>query len=347
MPAHTHNLQLFLYNGTGNYSTPPDALSGGYAGNPYTSSAGGGAAHNNLPPYVLIAQIIKVKGVQVDSGGALVGPAGPAGAVGGQAFTQAIGNGAATSFVVVHNLNTQFVTVSVFRTAAPYDEVIVDVERTDANRVTIRTSPVVLANNELTVVVAAAGTVLNPAPTPPQKVTVLPTTGLVDGLEVYYSFTPTATPANAIPVIWHLRYDLASGKWFPVGEQLPLQAFYGPGVSTSMGSGAWGTYDANDPRVTLPLTGIFDVETGVSEAYGGVAINFNVGIGFNGAVVSDREGGASSSTAGWPFTGYANARGQALNANDIVRQYYFLSTAGPQNVVIRGRYISVRPRRIG
>jgi microcystin-dependent protein len=35
-------------------------------------------AHNNLPPYVLIAHIIKVTGVQVDAGGALIGPAGNA-----------------------------------------------------------------------------------------------------------------------------------------------------------------------------------------------------------------------------------------------------------------------------
>ena len=43
---------------------------------------GGGAAHNNLPPYILIAQIIKVTGVQVDPGGALVGPRGPVGPTG-------------------------------------------------------------------------------------------------------------------------------------------------------------------------------------------------------------------------------------------------------------------------
>jgi microcystin-dependent protein len=37
------------------------------------------AAHNNMPPYILIAQIIKVTGAQIDSGGALVGPQGPQG----------------------------------------------------------------------------------------------------------------------------------------------------------------------------------------------------------------------------------------------------------------------------
>ena len=35
------------------------------------------AAHTNMPPYLLMAQIIKVTGAQIDSGGTLVGPTGP------------------------------------------------------------------------------------------------------------------------------------------------------------------------------------------------------------------------------------------------------------------------------
>ena len=42
-------------------------------------NAGSGTAHNNMPPYVELAWIIKVTGVQLDSGGALVGATGPAG----------------------------------------------------------------------------------------------------------------------------------------------------------------------------------------------------------------------------------------------------------------------------
>lgn len=41
---------------------------------------GGGGSHENMPPYITIAQIIKVTGAQIDSGGALVGPPGPQGA---------------------------------------------------------------------------------------------------------------------------------------------------------------------------------------------------------------------------------------------------------------------------
>lgn len=46
------------------------------------TAEGGGAAHNNLPPYCLLAFIIKVTGAQIDPGGALVGPPGPQGADG-------------------------------------------------------------------------------------------------------------------------------------------------------------------------------------------------------------------------------------------------------------------------
>jgi hypothetical protein len=80
------------------------------------------------------------------------------GAIGGQIWTQQIGDGAATSFTVTHNLNTRNVTVSVYRTASPFDEVECDVERTDLNTVTIRTYPTVPALGELTVLIATGGT---------------------------------------------------------------------------------------------------------------------------------------------------------------------------------------------
>ena len=46
-----------------------------------TGYTGGGGAHNNMPPYVVVAYIIKVWGV-VSDGSTLVGPPGPAGATG-------------------------------------------------------------------------------------------------------------------------------------------------------------------------------------------------------------------------------------------------------------------------
>lgn len=47
-------------------------------------SQGGGQAHNNIPPYILTALIIKVTGVTVDSGEALIGATGPQGPQGPQ-----------------------------------------------------------------------------------------------------------------------------------------------------------------------------------------------------------------------------------------------------------------------
>jgi hypothetical protein len=95
----------------------------------------------------------------VASGGSVggAGPTGPAGAPGGQAVTFLIGDGSATSFTCIHNLATRNVTVSVFRSAAPYDEIEADVERTDVNTVTVRSFPTVPAVGEYTVVVSAPG----------------------------------------------------------------------------------------------------------------------------------------------------------------------------------------------
>jgi microcystin-dependent protein len=45
------------------------------------SAQGGGGAHNNMPPFVAVAMIVKVTGVQVDSGGAIQGATGQRGAI--------------------------------------------------------------------------------------------------------------------------------------------------------------------------------------------------------------------------------------------------------------------------
>lgn len=84
------------------------------------------------------------------------GSAGPPGVPGGLFHSQTIGDGASKSFTVGHGLGTRGVSVSVYRTAAPYDEVQVEVEHTDANTVTVRTTMVPVAG-EFTVVVASPG----------------------------------------------------------------------------------------------------------------------------------------------------------------------------------------------
>ena len=48
-----------------------------------------------------------------------------------------IGDGSATSYVVTHNLGTRDVDVSVYRNSGNYDEVLVEIQRTSINTITI------------------------------------------------------------------------------------------------------------------------------------------------------------------------------------------------------------------
>jgi microcystin-dependent protein len=124
----------------------------------HTHSISGSAAttpHNNMPPYAVLSQIIKVAGVTI-SGAAIQGQPGSAGASGGQTYTQLIGDALNTSFTVTHGFNAP-VMVSVIRAGSPYDEVEVDVEHVSASSVIIRTLPTVPAVGEYLVRVMAAG----------------------------------------------------------------------------------------------------------------------------------------------------------------------------------------------
>lgn len=52
-------------------------------------------------------------------------------------YAALIGDGVAVSYVVNHALGTRDVRTTIYRNAIPYDEVIVDVQHTDANNVTV------------------------------------------------------------------------------------------------------------------------------------------------------------------------------------------------------------------
>jgi hypothetical protein len=78
---HTHGFSTGGVSANHNHSVPALGI----------AAEGGGAAHNNLPPYVLMAWIIKATGVTVDSGGALVGATGVQGPQGVKGDTGATG----------------------------------------------------------------------------------------------------------------------------------------------------------------------------------------------------------------------------------------------------------------
>jgi hypothetical protein len=52
-------------------------------------------------------------------------------------YAASVGDGAATSYTVTHNLNTRDVIVTLFDNSAPYAEVIADVQHTTANTITV------------------------------------------------------------------------------------------------------------------------------------------------------------------------------------------------------------------
>jgi hypothetical protein len=52
-------------------------------------------------------------------------------------FNSTIGDGSATSYTVTHNLNSRDVNVSVYRNSGAFDDVLVEIQRTSVNAVTI------------------------------------------------------------------------------------------------------------------------------------------------------------------------------------------------------------------
>lgn len=62
-------------------------------------------------------------------------------------FSATFGDGSASTYVITHNLNSQDVVTQVREVAAPYSEVICDVEATSVNSVTLRFSGAVALNS--------------------------------------------------------------------------------------------------------------------------------------------------------------------------------------------------------
>jgi hypothetical protein len=64
-----------------------------------------------------------------------------------------IGDGSAATFTLTHNLGTRDVSVTVYRNATPWDDVICDVARPDANNVTISGFGSAPSSNQFRVVI--------------------------------------------------------------------------------------------------------------------------------------------------------------------------------------------------
>lgn len=94
-----------------------------------TAKAAGGGLTEDASSYNVGAGngiVVEADAVRVDA------------AVVGRKFTQTIGDGAATSYTVTHNLANQWALVQVYRNSSPFDMVGVDIELTSANTATIK-----------------------------------------------------------------------------------------------------------------------------------------------------------------------------------------------------------------
>jgi hypothetical protein len=74
-------------------------------------------------------------------------------AIFGASFAANFGDGASISYVINHNLATRDVSVTVYRNSTPWDEVVVDVQHTSTNSVTLSGFTIPPTANQFRVVV--------------------------------------------------------------------------------------------------------------------------------------------------------------------------------------------------
>ena len=316
------------------------------------SIEGGDQAHNNMPPYIRIAQIIKVTGVQLDPGEALIGPAGAKGDPGPWRGAWS----AASSY-------------SVGESVSYFDGAVTGSYRRKVAGTTAGTPKADTTNWE---VIASGGSIgedgavavyeqaAQPSDTtvgaiwidtddvPPAWMAGIPLVSTlpsspVDGQEVYY----LADATNG--VMWHLRYRASSPsihKWeFVGGSHLYTEVITKQAVSAQ----AWTDPATPGPLLNLPLAGDYVVNWG-GKVIAGPTIAYWWYIGLQIAGIDpptddhpQQFGGPSTGGAG---IGTSLSREERLlnrAANDLLKLRYKVINA-PMDVAYR--FIDVRPVRV-
>jgi hypothetical protein len=95
------------------------------------------------------------------------------------------------------------------------------------------------------------------------------------------------------------------------------------------------------------LAGTYEIESGNAECYGGAGNYMNIGAFRNGSQISNHHESGTLLQAGGGGGMQLRISEIALAFNDLIRQFYYLSAAASQNIVMRNRYLSLRPMRIG
>jgi len=193
----------------------------------------------------------------------------------------------------------------------------------------------------------------NDAPAFVQRVVSLPSSP-TDGQEIYLQVTPAVTPADTTPLLWHLRYDLSLTAWLPVGRQEPVYAHRGLTEFFAFSSvNTWGGINANDPQVTVPRAGDYDVEWGAGIGLLGSAGNGTLGLQIAGVdpAATTSLGGADAAIVGhaetgstWTKSGPGHRKLTGLAVGAVIKHRYATSVVG--NVYRGNAYIKLYPRKI-
>lgn len=186
----------------------------------------------------------------------------------------------------------------------------------------------------------------SPPWTPPTFVSALPGSP-VDGQEIYYQSAAMA----ALGILWRFRYNAASAsayKWEFVGGEAWHVERMGD-ESASMGGGAVGTFNANDPQLTVPLLGEYRVLHGANCAPNVTAhVAMGVSVGATNPAPNVSMAFQTITTATWGnlSQGRKVTITSLAGSSALIRQAYYQSAA-TQNVTFGNRYLDVIPVRVG
>lgn len=179
---------------------------------------------------------------------------------------------------------------------------------------------------------------VGPAATLPPVVTSLPGSP-INGDEIYYQ--------AQVGVLWGLRWDTATSKWQWVGgsnmtDEIGLSAL----IAANPGAGSWFALDSDDPQLTVPFTGVYEVVSIVSMLASN-ACTFSQGLQINGSNPAtldsvDSAGGFISVASGRTTITYRSPK-KSLTAGHLVRQVYWANPSVNTNWTRFNASLSIRP----
>jgi hypothetical protein len=185
------------------------------------------------------------------------------------------------------------------------------------------------------------------APTP--VVTSLPGSP-VTGQRILYKFTQTVNPTNAKDIYWPLIWD--GTAWYPTGGCEPLYGYTAASATfAAFGANVWGGVDANDPSVTFPLAGDYEIQWGTGQFFHAIAGNWFISAYFS---TGDQTANGTPPTADILTvsgtatfgSGHSSKKMNIPTIGNIIRMRYYMQVGGAANLTRGSAYVKAYPRKI-